>query len=49
MVLLFLLVVVGLGNICCISFVIKDASTLELPFIILYGDVVAVVDEDCRL
>ena len=49
MVLLFLLVIIGLGNICCIGFVIKDACTLELPFIILYGDVVTVVDEDRRL
>ena len=48
MVLLFLLIVIGVANICCIGFV-KDASTLELPFIILYGDIVTIVDEDCWL
>ena len=48
MLLLFLLVIIGLVNICCISFV-KDASTLKLPFIILYGDIVTIVDEDCWL
>ena len=49
MVLLLLLVIIGLANICCIGFVIKDASSLEPPFIILYGNVVTIVDEDCWL